>query len=236
MMMDRETMQQIALSIKFVKDDVIELRRSWLDSVRFLAWFLLFCYAETWLMIFYPQYKEGQKELFELGGIVFISVVFIIANLPQPRPVRIDRKRRIIYFSFWGRFYIEHYQPTYWNIGYLPFKLKEYSGNVRGMSYWYNMLVVTLHSEDRKKIKNIQLGASNIEDIIYQFTNYEISNESLKLFIKSGKKPVINEGWNMFWGSLFAFISKFSLIPDLGYNEKRTEKKIQAWLKKYYNE
>lgn len=235
-MMDRDTRQAIALEIKFVKDDVIELNRSWLDGVRFLAWIVLFGEAVTWLTLFYPQYQEGKRALFELGEIIFISVLFIIANLPQPRPIRIDRKRRIIYFASWGTFYIEPYQPTYWNIGYLPLKIKEHQGSVRGMSYWYYMLIMTLRSEDRKKVKNIRLGTAEIGKFIYRFTNYEISNESVKLMIKSGRKPIINEGWNMFWGSLFAFISKFSFLPALGYNEKRTEKKIQAWLKKYYNE
>lgn len=105
------------------------------------------------------------------------------------------------------------------------------------------MLFIDIPSEDKDsgKFKTVRLGgeaisAIVIEDFIYRFTNQFLENHEIKEIIKKGRGITITRGVKEFIFSLLHFISFLSLFPSFSYNEKRTEKKIKAWLKKYYLE
>lgn len=226
--------------VRLVNDDVIEIKRGWYEDVRKPIWLaIIFCVLLGAIFTLY----YGKPTSISLGEWIFVAIFLFLANIPKARPIRIDRKRRLIYFSYFGKFYIYRYQKGQINAPYLPFYTEVITRNVRSVSRYYSMLHIELPSENQESQKTIKvrLGSERVssevlESFIYRFTNFYLTGKDIQSVLKIGSGITLTKGIKFFFYTLLKVILNLSLLPSFGYNEKRTEKKIQAWLKKYYNE
>ncbi|TGZ98819.1 hypothetical protein D3M79_08240 [Rodentibacter pneumotropicus] len=168
--------------------------------------------------------------------ILFPIFWFVLLCLPNGRPVRIDAKRRLIYFWWWGRFYIKQY----------PENLKDneqrliYFLQTDFHSSWLNreamsslIMDIPFENPERNKKASPALGAYRpvceyqsyyLRDFIVDYLKSPNPDEEFAHYFKKEKR---------IWLDYFRWFYRFHLFPNLGYNEKKTEAKIQAWLKKY---
>lgn len=226
--------------VRLVNDDVIEIKRGWYEDVRKPIW-LAVTFCALFGIIFTLCY--GKPTSISFGEWIFIAIVLFLANIPKARPIRIDRKRRLIYFSYFGQFYIYRYQKGNINASYLPFYTEVITRKVRSVPRYYPMLHIELPSENRESQKTIKIRLGNervlsevLEPFVYRFTNFYLTGKDIQSVLKIGRGITRTKGMKFFFHTLLRVILNLSLLPSFGYNEKRTEKKIQAWLKKYYNE
>lgn len=80
---------------------------------------------------------------------LYIFPFFILANIPKARPIRIDRKRRLIYFSYFGKFYIYRYPKGEIGSSYLPFYNKTIERSIKTAAYYFPMLYVNIPNKDK---------------------------------------------------------------------------------------
>ena len=152
------------------------------------------------------------------------------------RPLRIDSKRRLIYFWSWGKFYIAQY----------PIHLKD---NPDGLCWfleaemfksWMHReamgsLILHIAYENPEIQKKVAVPIGTYRPVCeYQnyllrdfLLDYMCSNDGDKEYARYFKKE------KRIWLDYFGWFYRFSLFPARGYNEKKTEAKIQAWLEKY---
>ena len=168
--------------------------------------------------------------------ILFPLFWFCLLISPNWRPLRIDSKRRLIYFWSWGKFYIAQY----------PVHLKD---NPDGLCWfleaemfksWMHRetmgsLILHIPYENPEVQKKVAVPIGTYRPVCeYQnyllrdfLLDYMCSDDGDKEYARYFKKE------KRIWLDYFGWFYRFSLFPARGYNEKKTEAKIQAWLEKY---
>ena len=168
--------------------------------------------------------------------ILFPLFWFCLLISPNWRPLRIDSKRRLIYFWSWGKFYIAQY----------PVHLKD---NPDGLCWfleaemfksWMHReamgsLILHIPYENPEIQKKVAVPIGTYRPVCeYQnyllrdfLLDYMCSDDGDKEYARYFKKEKRN------WLDYLGWFYRFSLFPPRGYNEKQTEAKIQAWLEKY---
>ena len=168
--------------------------------------------------------------------ILFPLFWFCLLISPNWRPLRIDSKRRLIYFWSWGKFYIAQY----------PVHLKD---NPDGLCWfleaemfksWMHRetmgsLILHIPYENPEVQKKVAVPIGTYRPICeYQnyllrdfLLDYICSDDGDKEYARYFKKE------KRIWLDYLGWFYRFSLFPARGHNEKKTEAKIQAWLEKY---
>ena len=168
--------------------------------------------------------------------ILFPLFWFCLLISPNWRPLRIDSKRRLIYFWSWGKFYIAQY----------PVHLKD---NPDGLCWfleaemfksWMHReamgsLILHIPHENPEIQKKVAVPIGTYRPVCeYQnyllrdfLLDYMCSDDGDKEYVHYFKKE------KRIWLDYLGWFYRFSLFPARGYNEKKTEAKIQAWLEKY---
>lgn len=168
--------------------------------------------------------------------ILFPLFWFCLLISPNWRPLRIDSKRRLIYFWSWGKFYIAQY----------PVHLKD---NPDGLCWfleaemfksWMHRetmgsLILHIPYENPEIQKKVAVPIGTYRPVCeYQnyllrdfLLDYMCSDDGDKEYARYFKKE------KRIWLDYLGWFYRFSLFPARGYNEKKTEAKIQAWLEKY---
>ena len=193
-------------------------------------------------------YEEYKAEMIAMHGnsfywgwfyILFPLFWFCLLISPNWRPLRIDSKRRLIYFWSWGKFYISQY----------PIHLKD---NPDGLCWfleaemfksWMHReamgsLILHIPHENPEIQKKVAVPIGTYRPVCeYQnyllrdfLLNYMCSDDGDKEYARYFKKE------KRIWLDYLGWFYRFSLFPARGYNEKKTEAKIQAWLEKYGDE
>ena len=190
-------------------------------------------------------YEEYKAEMIAMHGdsfywgwfyILFPLFWFCLLISPNWRLLRIDSKRRLIYFWSWGKFYIAQY----------PIHLKD---NPDGLCWfleaemfksWMHReamgsLILHIPYENPEIQKKVAVPIGTYRPVCeYQnyllrdfLLDYMCSDDGDKEYARYFKKE------KRIWLDYFGWFYRFSLFPARGYNEKKTEAKIQAWLEKY---
>ena len=168
--------------------------------------------------------------------ILFPLFWFCLLISPNWRPLRIDSKRRLIYFWSWGKFYIAQY----------PVHLKD---NPDGLCWfleaemfksWMHRetmgsLILHIPYENPEVQKKVAVPIGTYRPVCeYQnyllrdfLLDYMCSDDGDKEYARYFKKE------KRIWLDYLGWFYRFSLFPARGHNEKKTEAKIQAWLEKY---
>ncbi|OOF59462.1 hypothetical protein [Rodentibacter myodis] len=184
----------------------------------------------------YPQYEEFKNEMLEIHGsrrytgafaILFPLFLFFLLILPNWRPLRIDTNRRIAYFWLFGKFYITRYDERANPLN----ALKPYSYQSRLTNPEHAALVLTLpHETDPNNIVRIDLGIYRpacdyqdqiLKDFLADYMQSPNPDQEFAHYFKKEKR---------LWSDYINWFYHFSLFPTRGYNEKKTEAKIQQWL------
>ncbi|KNE84785.1 hypothetical protein [Aggregatibacter aphrophilus] len=191
------------------------------------------------------EYDTFRNEMLEMHSdiiywgwfyILFPLFWFCLLISPNWRPLRIDSKRRLIYFWSWGKFYIAQY----------PIHLKD---NPDGLCWfleaemfksWMHReamgsLILHIPHENPENQKKVAVPIGTYRPVCeYQnyllrdfLLDYMCSDDGDKEYARYFKKE------KRIWLDYFGWFYRFSLFPARGYNEKKTEAKIQAWLEKY---
>lgn len=248
--MKRNTKAYLFKSIHFVNDDVIELRRSLSDLIVMILscfLFLLFIlivmnifikeeYSDliySFYALFYPEklplaYLIGQNyENIKMAGVIFIVLPIVlllcIKFIPVARPIRINRKRRIIYFWSWGKFYIYRIPVQNYQQGILDILPLYFCDKPSGC-------FIGIPSEDGKKIITRQIGllSTSLEQKV-----------ALKSFLNHYLRYQDGDALYQYKKEKFEYcqrkINLFKKICKIGvytfkYNEEKTEAAIQKWL------
>ncbi|TCP88793.1 hypothetical protein EDC44_1495 [Cricetibacter osteomyelitidis] len=171
--------------------------------------------------------------------ILFPLFWFYMVISPRWRAVRFDSKRRLVYFWDWGRLYILRYPPSAKrNQGILNYYLQPEMFTPWIRQKPHGALVIHLPHENQAKAKKRRLllgiyrpacpyqNQALLEFIQDYLSCYNPDEEFAHYFKK--EKRISSDYFNWFY--------QFSLFPQRGYNEKKTEAKIQAWLEKYGDE
>ena len=190
-------------------------------------------------------YEEYKAEMIAMHGnsfywgwffILFPLFWFCLLISPNWRSLRIDSKRRLIYFWSWGKFYIAQY----------PIHLKD---NPDGLCWfleaemfksWMHRetmgsLILHIPYENPEIQKKVAVPIGTYRPVCeYQnyllrdfLLDYMCSDDGDKEYARYFKKE------KRIWLDYLGWFYRFSLFPPRGYNEKQTEAKIQAWLEKY---
>ena len=190
-------------------------------------------------------YEEYKAEMIAMHGnsfywgwffILFPLFWFCLLISPNWRSLRIDSKRRLIYFWSWGKFYIAQY----------PIHLKD---NPDGLCWfleaemfksWMHReamgsLILHIPHENPEIQKKVAVPIGTYRPVCeYQnyllrdfLLDYMCSDDGDKEYARYFKKE------KRIWLDYLGWFYRFSLFPARGYNEKKTEAKIQAWLEKY---
>lgn len=225
-----------AQDINVVSQNVIEIRPSVLEGLRMFSWcfFISSLLIEVVMANFFSPYDYT----FDSPFIIFMLIAFLFANLPKVKPIRIDRRRQIIYWERYNALYIMRYS-TYKKESYLPVHEKMNTTRVNGMIFKSLNLYLTLpHSESERTVSRMIGGDSrefSLKSFLYQFTNYEFDENdvlNLKRTLKEKRTLTLNNGVLAFVCGGVNKLIRFSLLSSLRYNEKALEQKIQIWFKK----
>ncbi len=188
----------------------------------------------------YSEFKEKTIQEFatkRVIGTFFIALPFILllwVGAPHWRPLRIDTKRRLIYTWSFGRFYITSY-PT-WSkttnsvIYHLDTSMKQ-----PWIRYPHHGGLVFHLPHETKAHKKVAIDVGIFRPachyqnyVLKEFLNDYLSsdnpNEEFEKYFKK-ESFILSDLFNIFY--------RFSIFPTLGYNEKKTEKHIQEWLKNH---
>ncbi|MBN6083180.1 hypothetical protein HYE62_02895, partial [Aggregatibacter actinomycetemcomitans] len=168
--------------------------------------------------------------------ILFPLFWFCLLISPNWRPLRIDSKRRLIYFWDWGKFYIAQYPLEYKNN---PDALCWFLEAEMFKSWMHREAMGSLilhipheNPESQKKVA-VPIGTYRpvceyqnylLRDFILDYLCSDDGDKEYACYFKKEKR---------IWLDYLGWFYRFSLFPQIGYNEKKTEAKIQAWLEKY---
>ena len=168
--------------------------------------------------------------------ILFPLFWFCLLISPNWRPLRIDSKRRLIYFWDWGKFYIAQYPVEYKNN---PDALCWFLEAEMFKSWMHReamgSLILHIPHENPEIQKKVAVPIGTYRPVCeYQnyllrdfLLDYMCSDDGDNEYARYFKKE------KRIWLDYFGWFYRFSLFPARGYNEKKTEAKIQAWLEKY---
>ena len=189
-------------------------------------------------------YNEFKAEMLEMHSsniywgwfyILFPLFWFFMVISPKWRPVRFDAKRRLVYFWSWGQLYIMHYPKSVQRDReqLLSFLSPEYfTPWIRPKHFGSLVFNIPHENPDKKSARRVPLGIYRptceyqnhaLLTFILNYLGSENPDEEYGKFFKKEKR-ITSDYFNWFY--------QFSLFPQIGYNEKKTEARIQAWLDK----
>ncbi len=168
-------------------------------------------------------------------GLSIPLILLIIAGYPRFRPLRIDSKRRLVYWGAEFDFYIMRL-PMMTETRYPPQSLnilqpRAFCPALRPSGQEALMLTIP-HESDPEQAKNIDLGifrptAANqylqIEAFLNDFLACDNPEEKYAEYFKK-ESIIASDFFNLFY--------QFRLFPQFGYNDKMVERKIQAFLQR----
>ena len=190
------------------------------------------------------SFNEFKKEMLELHNyrrywgafyILFPLFWFFMVVSPKWRPVRFDAKRRLVYFWSWGQLYIMHYPKSVQRDReqLLSFLSPEFfTPWIRPKHFGSLVFNIPHENPDKKSARRVPLGIYRpaceyqnhaLLNFILDYLGSENPDEEYGNFFKKEKR-ITSDYFNWFY--------QFSLFPQIGYNEKKTEARIQAWLDK----
>ena len=167
--------------------------------------------------------------------ILFPLFWFFIVISPKWRPVRFDAKRRLVYFWSWGQLYIMHYPKSVQRDReqLLSFLSPEYfTPWIRPKHFGSLVFNIPHENPDKKSACRVPLGIYRpaceyqnhaLLTFILDYLGSENPDEEYGKFFKKEKR-ITSDYFNWFY--------QFSLFPQIGYDEKKVEARIQAWLEK----
>ncbi|MBS9781311.1 MAG: hypothetical protein KGV56_02335 [Gammaproteobacteria bacterium] len=186
---------------------------------------------------FFNRISKNIDKRFSEGimGFCFPLILLIIAGYPRFRPLRIDAKRRLVYWGAGFDFYIMRL-PMMTETRYPPQSLnilqpRAFCPALRPSGQEALMLTIP-HESDPEQAKNIDLGifrptAANqylqIEAFLNDFLACDNPEEKYAEYFKR-ESIIASDFFNLFY--------QFSLFPHWGYNDKKVEEKIQAFLQR----
>ena len=168
--------------------------------------------------------------------ILFPLFWFFMVISPKWRPVRFDAKRRLVYFWSWGQLYIMHYPKSVQRDReqLLSFLSPEYfTPWIRPKHFGSLVFNIPHENPDKKSACRVPLGIYRpaceyqnhaLLNFILDYLGSENPDEEYGKFFKKEKR-ITSDYFNWFY--------QFSLFPQIGYNEKKTEARIRAWLDKH---
>ena len=189
-------------------------------------------------------YNEFKAEMLEMHSsniywgwfyILFPLFWLFMVISPKWRPVRFDAKRRLVYFWSWGQLYIMHYPKSVQRDReqLLSFLSPEYfTPWIRPKHFGSLVFNIPHENPDKKSARRVPLGIYRptceyqnhaLLTFILNYLGSENPDEEYGKFFKKEKR-ITSDYFNWFY--------QFSLFPQIGYNEKKTEARIQAWLDK----
>ena len=167
--------------------------------------------------------------------ILFPLFWFFMVISPKWRPVRFDAKRHLVYFWSWGQLYIMHYPKSVQRDReqLLSFLSPEYfTPWIRPKHFGSLVFNIPHENPDKKSARRIPLGIYRpaceyqnhaLLTFILDYLGSENPDEEYGKFFKKEKR-ITSDYFNWFY--------QFSLFPQIGYDEKKVEARIQAWLEK----
>ena len=167
--------------------------------------------------------------------ILFPLFWFFMVLSPKWRPVRFDAKRRLVYFWSWGQLYIMHYPKSVQRDReqLLSFLSPEYfTPWIRPKHFGSLVFNIPHENPDKKSACRVPLGIYRpaceyqnhaLLTFILDYLGSENPDEEYGKFFKKEKR-ITSDYFNWFY--------QFSLFPQIGYDEKKVEARIQAWLEK----
>ena len=191
-------------------------------------------------------YNEFKAEMLEMHSsniywgwfyILFPLFWLFMVISPKWRPVRFDAKRRLVYFWSWGQLYIMHYPKSVQRDReqLLSFLSPEYfTPWIRPKHFGSLVFNIPHENPDKKSACRVPLGIYRpaceyqnhaLLTFILDYLGSENPDEEYGNFFKKEKR-ITSDYFNWFY--------QFSLFPQIGYNEKKVEARIQAWLDKNY--
>ena len=169
--------------------------------------------------------------------ILFPLFWFFMVISPKWRPVRFDAKRRLVYFWSWGQLYIMHYPKSVQRDReqLLSFLSPEFfTPWIRPKHFGSLVFNIPHENPDKKSARRVPLGIYRpaceyqnhaLLNFILDYLGSENPDEEYGNFFKKEKR-ITSDYFNWFY--------QFSLFSQIGYNEKKVEARIQAWLDKNY--
>ena len=167
--------------------------------------------------------------------ILFPLFWFFMVLSPKWRPVRFDAKRRLVYFWSWGQLYIMHYPKSVQRDReqLLSFLSPEFFTPWIRPKHFGSLVFNILHENPNKKsARRVPLGIYRpaceyqnhaLLNFILDYLGSENPDEEYGKFFKKEKR-ITSDYFNWFY--------QFSLFPQISYNEKKVEARIQVWLTK----
>ena len=189
-------------------------------------------------------YNEFKAEMLEMHSsniywgwfyILFPLFWLFMVISPKWRPVRFDAKRRLVYFWSWGQLYIMHYPKSVQRDReqLLSFLSPEYfTPWIRPKHFGSLVFNIPHENPDKKSACRVPLGIYRpaceyqnhaLLTFILDYLGSENPDEEYGKFFKKEKR-ITSDYFNWFY--------QFSLFPQIGYDEKKVEARIQAWLEK----
>ena len=189
-------------------------------------------------------YNEFKAEMLEMHSsniywgwfyILFPLFWFFMVISPKWRPVRFDAKRRLVYFWSWGQLYIMHYPKSVQRDReqLLSFLSPEFfTPWIRPKHFGSLVFNIPHENPDKKSACRVPLGIYRpaceyqnhaLLNFILDYLGSENPDEEYGKFFKKEKR-ITSDYFNWFY--------QFSLFPQIGYDEKKVEARIQAWLEK----
>lgn len=193
-----------------------------------------------------PQnyYADYKAEMIAMHGdsfywgwfyILFPLFWFFMVASPKWRPVRFDTKRRLVYFWSWGQLYIMQYPKSVQRDReqLLSFLSPEFfTPWIRPKHFGSLVFNIPHENPNKKSVRRVPLGIYRpaceyqnhaLLNFILDYLGSENPDEEYGKFFKKEKR-ITSDYFNWFY--------QFSLFPQIGYNEKKVEARIQAWLDK----
>ena len=167
--------------------------------------------------------------------ILFPLFWFFMVLSPKWRPVRFDAKRRLVYFWSWGQLYIMHYPKSVQRDReqLLSFLSPEFfTPWIRPKHFGSLVFNIPHENPNKKSARRVPLGIYRpaceyqnhaLLNFILDYLGSENPDEEYGKFFKKEKR-ITSDYFNWFY--------QFSLFPQISYNEKKVEARIQAWLEK----
>ena len=189
-------------------------------------------------------YNEFKAEMLEMHSsniywgwfyILFPLFWFFMVFSPKWRPVRFDAKRRLVYFWSWGQLYIMHYPKSVQRDReqLLSFLSPEFfTPWIRPKHFGSLVFNIPHENPDKKSARRVPLGIYRpaceyqnhaLLNFILDYLGSENPDEEYVNFFKKEKR-ITSDYFNWFY--------QFSLFSQIGYDEKKVEARIQAWLEK----
>lgn len=227
----------IARHIRFINDDVIEVQRyEPLHEYRKLFFLLSYVtLALTFMLSLFYEFSLKQAEV-KWGFVIFITLFLIGKFIPNPRPVRFDKKRKIIYLWDKNRLWIKRYPDA---------ALKTRSALLHTLPIIQDWHIVTTRINIYRHETTIHRLKLDLEELPFRreyfegiqiglFNNKEETRKLFEFIVDFLRSKQISEfesyknlkNWNVI-DNLY-FLGFFTLK----YNEEKTEKAIQEWLGK----